>query len=265
MSRLCWDRTFAPKAAILSGPARTLLPFHARERMRRFFFFAYSVKLSCDYLQRVHGVRLVPRDAVARDATHQIAKGHRIAGGTPFDKSKPLSNTPLTWFGAMDAAHVNNLGLTQPFCTLMGGLRHQDPMLDKLWSYCVAGCAATILLPQAVNLGPDRCVDRVHSELIGTVFPQAGPTSPIVSAPHADLYIVQANTALIDYAQDRRKEGAPALSDMADLYRQGIAACQPILISDASRDLEALLQELNEHLREHHSKVELFTGSDYHS
>lgn len=178
-----------PALAILAGPLSDALHLHAALRLYHFFMFLFCHKALTDRLKTI-GVAVAEGEGVSAKATHQIAFGMRSdnPGYYDFVTSDPdVVNQPSTACGKTDAAHFCNLGLTPAFRTKVaphiseGG----DPLAGHFYRQCEIHAGKTRQLPQRINIGPDRVIDRVHGQLAGEILDGSAP----VSAKNFNLYV----------------------------------------------------------------------------
>lgn len=151
-------------ALVLSGDLGGQLVLHTRERVRHFFQFLYLYRMLMLLL------KVDPKNwesFVSVVATHQIDTGVRRASKdevVSFDKtSGGIVELPTTAFGKLDAAHFCNLGLKGNLDGLSA--KSKDDRVFPLYARLKVTCGNTRWLPQRINIGPDRVVDKAHGEL----------------------------------------------------------------------------------------------------
>lgn len=260
-----------PKAPVLSGNLESALPLHAAMRANHFFMFCVSVKMSCDVLRRMsRRMKNTPLDAIeVRHATHQIGIGYRAEGSTPAfnNSSKAMRNVQATGFSRMDAAHFNNLGLTDDFLKdFRSVIANSDPdlkaPLQKLLDFCLTFCADTRLLPQRVNLKPDIIIDDVHRTMARDLFSNPGfNTLPLVSDKTINHYVNSANIA-IDSGFTANAKRTPAVPDyeLANLYKPGYSDVKANLFHQLRPEIELMIDDINRVLPE---GLALLENTDY--
>ncbi|QXI03480.1 hypothetical protein HU718_015655 [Pseudomonas tensinigenes] len=252
-------RIFLPgnqNAPILSGSLDSALPLHARMRANHFFWFCINVKMSCDVLGKIsHTFNKKPLDAIElRHATHQTGVGYRTKGiHADFNKSADNMGDQLgTGVSSMDAAHFNNLGLTQDFLSgfdIAIGNSDGDlkAALQKLKDRCLTFCSDTRLLPQHINLKPDVIIDEVHRQVARDLFFNPGfNTGQLVSDSQIGHYINTATTAIEgSFTADEKKKPEALLYEMAKLYQPGYSYVKAHFYNELRPNVEIQIDELN--------------------
>lgn len=169
--------------AILAGVLGDALRMHAAQRAQYFFNFVFFYSALTDRLRDQHGLTLTDAEGVSAKATHQIAYGLRRGDDAYYtfqDKDPNIVDEPATNCGRTDAAHYCNLGISGKFLAKASAYARADVdgtafnLRDNL--EVMAG--ATRQLPQRVNIGPDRVIDRVHGDLALRFLNGTPPLSP---------------------------------------------------------------------------------------
>ncbi len=244
MPRLTSQRV--QSAPVESGPLRESLPRHAFERIRHFFLFCFYVELTCDYVETLHGIKFNPLHVTTHCATHQVDSGTRLKSGAPLNKkSKQPLEESTTGHSRMDAAHFNNLGLTADFLRRLDRLGDDDEMVSELRSRCIDMCRNTRLLPQAINLGPDKVIDRIHETVRLRTF-DASATEPCISVTNIRLYLDMAVSAL--KIMTDRKAHEPTLQATGDLYIEGLTRAESELARTLYDEVDGMVTAINRHV-----------------
>ena len=201
--------------AILAGVLGDALRMHAAQRAQYFFNFLFGYAALSAQLRDVHGQTLGPAEGVSVKATHQIAYGLRRGDDAYFlfqDKDPKIVDQPATACGRTDAAHYCNLGIRPAFLTKANQFARPDidPVAFKLRAMLEVMAGATRQLPQRVNIGPDRIVDKVH----GALAMQFLDGTPPLSSANFEAYIQRCLQDMSTYQQAHSSKG-----------NLGIAAC----------------------------------------
>ena len=152
-----------PALAVLAGTLGAVLVGHTKERMRHFFLFMYTYRLLMHVL-KCPAAKWA--DNVSIKATHQCDTGMRRdeAWDIRFKNDDvSILNLDATAFRRVDAPHFCNLGLNPAIAGLCD--QSTDERAPHLYNMLVRVCGNTRLLPQRINIGPDRVVDVAHGEL----------------------------------------------------------------------------------------------------
>lgn len=178
--------------AILAGDLGSALRMHAAQRTQYFFNFLFFHQALVDRLRDEHGQTLADGVGVSAKATHQIAYGLRRGDDAYYlflDKDPSIVDQPATSCGRTDAAHYCNLGITGALLGKAAAFARPDvdPVAFKLRDMLEVMAGATRQLPQRVNIGPDRIVDRVHGTLAVKFLNGSPPLSPANFAGYIDL------------------------------------------------------------------------------
>jgi hypothetical protein len=231
--------------ALFSGDLESALQRHGADRILHFFYFCFYVELTCDYLTRLK-FPISPREAITDHATHQVDKGTR---SSTIQKLEVYSLSPadlrVTGHGSMDAAHTNNLGLSRDFVKLCERNSASDPVVYKLYGYCKDLCSNTTLLPQSINLGPDKVIDKIHRDMCNHIF------SPLSTRPRIKESDVKLYGELADYrlrVMQQKKEEKTTLAATAEYYLAGIDSVIDKVIGMVGLEATEIIFALNAHL-----------------
>ncbi|MEO1494546.1 MAG: hypothetical protein AAFV19_20555 [Pseudomonadota bacterium] len=178
--------------AILAGSLGDALRMHAAQRAQYFFNFLFFHQALVDRMRGAHGLSVADGEGVSVKATHQIAYGLRRGDDAYYlflDKDPSIVDQPATSCGKTDAAHYCNLGITGSFLGKAAAVARPDvdPVAFKLRDMLEVMAGATRQLPQRVNIGPDRVVDRVHGELARRFLTGDPPLTPGNYGAYLDL------------------------------------------------------------------------------
>lgn len=212
MGRITSDPS--PTGVVLAGTLRQAIRGHMTERARHFFLFLYLHRLLIGRL-RAGGRDLGWGAFVRAAATHQVDSGMRsdLATYAKFDKlDEGVLDLPATAFRNMDAAHYCNLGLDPALAGLC--LREADAVAFDLYESLKAVCGNTRQMPQRINIGPDRVIDKLHGELAVEMLDGAPPIDPA----RLRRYREEAAKRLRLYAADQDGNGAPGVAACARAY-----------------------------------------------
>jgi hypothetical protein len=162
--------TRSDTAVNLSGPLSDSLRRHAVDRAVHFFRYLFAMRVLVSHLRALHGIALKAAEGVEVKATDQIDTGFRRQRGYQRFERGDANTIDLdtSAFGLMDAAHFCNLGIQPKFVRKIAPfirLGHPDPIPFRFYELLKKICGNTQLLPQSVNIGPDRIVDVMHGEL----------------------------------------------------------------------------------------------------
>lgn len=207
-----------PNMAILAGNLGPALRMHAAQRAEYFFLYLFFHRLLTRRLTDTHGVvGLRPNQGVTVKATHQIATGIRSKDSAyyAFDKMDPdMLNKPATTAEKRDAAHFCNLGVDGKFLADATSAAAGDPQtlhfIDRL---CVMA-GATRELPQRINIGPDRVIDKAHGEMAMTFL---GDGPPVTAANFA-RYLTLCRARMIEYQKSQTGYGHAGLAACCGCY-----------------------------------------------
>lgn len=206
----------SPSAVVLAGTLRHALVGHTKERMRHFFLFLYLYRMLMHVLQ-------CPPDEwaghVSVKATHQIDVGMRRdeAWDVVFRKEDAsVLDLNASAFRRVDASHFCNLGLSPALAGLCGP--SSGVLVMSLYAQLVRVCGNTRLLPQRINIGPDRVVDKAHGDLcMEFVASMAGGVAP-VSRVLFDAYKKRVVARMAEYRSTQLLNGNVAVAECADIY-----------------------------------------------
>lgn len=215
MSREHSDRSSG--AANMSGSLKDELVKHAFERCRHFFMYVFHARALTDYVNAKHGLGLGPTDILYIHATHQIDSGLRSTDVEYFGfdaTDANVVNLSATGCGRTDAAHFCNLGIDAKCGSKIGPLAG-DPVVFTLFEMLKKICGDTRQLPQRVNIGPDKVVDRFHGELATAIL---GSGKPPVSRTTLKAYTDGAGDAMKEYSKRQGDNGKLGLVACAKAY-----------------------------------------------
>ncbi len=204
---------------VFAGALRHELEGHALQRAEVFFYYLVTMKIVVAEINR-HRARLqrpsVPDASfVLAKATDQIGTGMRTddtvtyAGFDPKDDQ--VVDKPTTMFTRADAAHFCNLGLAldlAPACQASDFTRDGYERLK-------VHAGATKLLPQQVNIGPDRKLDVLHASLAPRMLGDGGL---IFTRDRVATYRTEAVVALEAYRNEKRATNLKGLAACAQCY-----------------------------------------------
>ena len=119
-------------------------------------------------------------------------------------------------FRRVDAAHFCNLGLKPSLAALCA--KSDDMRAGSLHEDLVKVCGNTRLMPQRINIGPDRVVDKAHGELclkfLSEMANGAAPISPSFFRAYKALVVSRMKI----YAAGQLKNGNEAVAEAAGIY-----------------------------------------------
>lgn len=209
----------SPTAVNLSGTLAEAIDMHAKQRVIHFFNFIFMLDALCRRVQAVNGaVAINPADVVSGRATHQIDSGDRSNSPslTGFDNTDPnIIFVQATAFTRLDAAHFCNLGVEPRFWALLLGVANTDPCALALAQGVVRLAGDTRLLPQRVNIGPDRVIDVLHG-ILAERFLRG--RLPVLTAANLTAYFDEAKAALTVYRDTKRLAGDHGVAACCDAY-----------------------------------------------
>jgi len=218
MSRVFFDAS--PTAPVISGTLRTQLPYHALERVRHFFSFLFTLQMLVDYLLRKGHVAapFAYASVVVAKASHQVDSGMRSTAAVyeGFAEADPgVIDYSTTAFTRMDAAHFCNLGINAGFVRAVTGLH--DAIASGLLYQLERLAANTRQLPQRVNIGPDRIVDRLHYTLAVAMLGAVSGTK-VISRANIATYLAEVKAEMAIYRAGLRARGKHGVAAAAQLY-----------------------------------------------
>ncbi|WP_226648064.1 hypothetical protein [Microbulbifer variabilis] len=203
---------------VRSGSLSSALETHAEQRLVTYFHYALTLKILIDQIYSRTGTDTPYLNFVSLKATDQVGTGIREKGNTSrytFDKNQLMGTLPVTSFSSCDAAHFCNLGVQGNLTSLLGSNQEH-----ALYSNLVAFAGDARILPQKVNVGPDRKIDVAHQELIRSQL-QGSPSNnkgAITSKHNYDNYISVARNKMIVYRDSKNNIGEIGLAECAQSY-----------------------------------------------
>lgn len=207
----------SPTSVVVGGTLRTAIPGHTYERMRHFFLYVYLYRMLTARLNGAHGGAFGPAAGVSEIATHQVDEGMRSTDLSyhGFDNKDPkVVDKTATAYTRMDAAHFCNLGIHGPFASAAAKAGTADPVARDLYEGLKRVCGNTRLMPQRINIGPDRVIDRLHGRLARAMLDD---TPPITTANFL-TYVTEAARDLRDYRIKQHGFGNHGVVACVDLY-----------------------------------------------
>jgi hypothetical protein len=106
----------------------------------------------------------------------------------------------------------------------------KDPMVGTLYSSLTNVCRNTRQLPQRVNIGPDKRIDKFHGVLATQILNSGKPP---VSTSNLAAYFLGATRELTDYRNAQLLKG-----------NNGVAACVDAYLECYAKDLEDLWKNI---------------------
>jgi hypothetical protein len=219
--------TLSAGAVNLGGKLENALHYHTQERAIHYFLYVFYMKVLVTHLNKSpYDLKLAPDEGVEVVATDQINTGFRSTNIGPgayhaFDASSASTlQETASAFTAMDAAHFCNLGIKPAFVTkiakyISDAHRAADPIPMDFYQTLKKICGDTELLPQRVNIGPDRVIDKVHGQLAAKMLKGA---AKIISEKNVEDYKTAAAAAMTDYRDSARTNGDLGVVACADCY-----------------------------------------------
>jgi hypothetical protein len=213
----------------LSGPLRSALELHAIRRLIWLFRFLFALQATCDYIKKRNpGFSVTPLNIIRAAATHQVDVGIRSDDPqhTVFDKDDTsVVNIAATDFTSMDAAHFCNLGLDPTrwgqVTNAAQALPGTDAYIWDLIDLVEVSAGDTVQLPQRINIGPDRVIDKVHWEIANSFY---GAGGKLVTVARIKDYVAVATAALQAYGTEHLKQGHQGLDACCKCYLSGYSA-----------------------------------------
>lgn len=212
-----------PNLPALSGKLGDALRMHAGQRIHYFFMFLYYKAALTDrlnqHLTNAGQGMLSHFDGVSVKATHQIDSGFRDEDEVRWDflkKDPAILDEYATNCGKSDAAHYCNLGLTDKFqgIATQYATADKDPLAFKYYDRCEVMAGATRQLPQRINIGPDRVIDKLHGELAQSYL----GAIPAVTAGNVKYYIEEAKRRMTVYMNEQTRKGYAGLAACCQCY-----------------------------------------------
>jgi hypothetical protein len=215
----------SPSAVVLSGTLRAAILAHTKERMRHFFLFLYVYRMLVYVLQ-------IPADSWARHvsvkATHQIDVGLRRdeAWDIAFKKDDvSVLDLQASAFRRVDATHFCNLGLAPSLAALCA--RSPDGRAMHLYNALERVCGNTRLMPQRINIGPDRVVDKAHGDLCLAFLKQMATGAAPISLPFFAAYRELVVARMTAYGKGQADKGNEAVAEAAGIYIATLSESEP--------------------------------------
>jgi hypothetical protein len=207
----------SPTSVVLAGALKHALLAHAFERCRHFFLYLYLVK-ALEYVSK----KLNPQSsatalsALEVKATHQVDDGYREkrTDYEVFGKDdEDVVHSAATSFKETDAAHFCNLGIKPGF---VAKLDLTNKVVKDLYESLKAVCGNTRWLPQLVNVGPDKKIDRMHGKLATEFLGEAN--KPACSRTRIAKYVKEATTMFGVYVLTKQKQKSRGMAACAKCY-----------------------------------------------
>jgi hypothetical protein len=232
MSRVKSER--AEFAVSTSGVLKDELRKHAYERCRHFFLYMFFYKALIDWLNAKHGFGLSAKGLLKIHASHQADTGFRSSDTqhSEFDATDAtIVDKVCTAFHRMDATHFCNLGIDPAYGIKISNFGSQDKMVFTLYESLACVCMNTRLLPQRVNIGPDKIIDALHGALATKILETGKPP---VTASNMEIYFDSAKKALGTYKIEQQFGG-----------KNGTAACVDAYLECYNKDGEELWKSIS--------------------
>lgn len=206
----------SPTAVVKAGSLGHELRGHAFERATHFFYFVVTMKMVVFEINRGGGAGTPFRSShwVSVKATDQIGSGLRSDDEvySDFAKKDPkVIEAPTTRFTQADAAHFCNLGLKPG----LDAACLASPFLRDGYERLKVYAGNTMLLPQQVNLGPDRAIDVLHGEIALEMLDDG---NTIFTRERVKHYRKKATERITAYRGAKKAKGADGLAACADCY-----------------------------------------------
>jgi hypothetical protein len=213
----------SPGAADLAGDLKSALYRHARQRARHFFSYLYVMKVLVNRLNALDpALNVRPTEGLQVTATDQIDVGRRsdLPAYQAFDAGNAgMVNESSTGFGSTDAAHYCNLGVNRSFVARIATSKKKagdDLIVKRCLETLERLCGDTEQLPQRINIGPDRVIDRLHGDLalmmLGAVVPR------VISQANVVTYRDRAIDRMQEYRDGKAADGDDGIAACADCY-----------------------------------------------
>jgi len=200
----------------MSGRLRDVLVHHTTQRMRHYFLFLIT------YRMLLHLLNVPETDwkkYVSAKATHQCDSGLRRDRDWQVKFLKhdtSILDLSVSAFARVDAAHFCNLGLTRGLDSYCA--RSTDPRVRSIYEALTKICGNTRWLPQRINIGPDRVVDRVHGFLCYDMLDQMAAGRAAASPAFVLMYRDAVVRHMTAYAKDQHTKGNVAVSQAGMIY-----------------------------------------------
>ncbi|PWV65928.1 hypothetical protein C7443_101414 [Plasticicumulans acidivorans] len=217
---MCREKSEATSGAlVLGGSLKDELRRHAYERCRHFFLYLFYYRALLAKLNAPpYSLGLKPQDLLYVNATHQIDEGYRSTDTDyyAFDaKDANIIDKSCAACGRMDAAHFCNLGIDAGMRSKLAAIASKDKVVFCFYECLKTICGNTRLLPQRVNIGPDKCIDRFHGELATAIIKSGKP--PLSSA-HLKEYLQGAAKVFAEYSDTQQKKGNLGIVACVEAY-----------------------------------------------
>ena len=204
---------------VFAGALRDELESHALQRAEFFFYFIITMKIVVAEINRqrarLQQPSLPDTSFVLAKATDQIGTGMRSADELTYagfnPKDAQVVDKPTTMFTHADAAHFCNLGLALDFAVACRASAFTRDGYERLKVHA----GATKLLPQQVNIGPDRKLDLLHADLAPRMLGDGGL---IFTRDRVATYRADAVKALQTYRDEKEDAGLLGLAACAQCY-----------------------------------------------
>lgn len=231
MSRVKSDREFF--TVNTSGPLKEELRKHAYQRCRHFFLYVFYFRVLIDWLNSNYKMGLSPASVLNVNASHQADTGSRSDNDKNFAfdaKNANIVDQLCTAFLSMDATHFCNLGIAQAYDNKFSNMGAQDEMVGTLYLSLTNICRNTRQLPQRVNIGPDKIIDKFHGVLATQILNSGKPP---VSTSNLGAYFLGVTKELTVYKNTQLLKG-----------NKGVAACVDAYLECYAKDLEELWKNI---------------------
>ena len=219
MSRVHAERV--PESVNMGGTLKDELRKHARERCRHFFLYVFLYKALTDWVNGpLYNLGLSDTAAFFINASHQADEGFRSAELEHYQfnaKDPKVVDQDCTSCGRMDASHFCNLGITKPYQGKFSIFAQSDQTIAYLYGTLTRVCSNTRQLPQRVNIGPDKRVDRFHGDLATSILKSG---KPVVSVTNLKAYLDGVTLTLTEYKNSQTQSGNYGVAACVDAYLQ---------------------------------------------
>ena len=215
----------SPSAVVLAGTLRHALVGHTKERLRHFFLFLYL------YRMLVHVLQAPPAEwagHVSVKATHQIDVGLRRdeAWDVVFRKDDAsVLDLAASAFKRVDASHFCNLGLAPSLGALCA--ESGDVRATALHAQLASVCGNTRLLPQRINIGPDRVVDKAHGDLCLEFLSRMAEGTAPISRAFFNAYKDRVVSRMAAYRAAQIANGNDAVAEASGIYMATLTESEP--------------------------------------
>ncbi len=178
------------------------IELHAESRMRFYFRFIFYVSSITSRLNKKSKKLLRATDFVDYKATHQWGSGHRkkdVGAQESTHKTERKSDD----FRSVDAAHKCGLGISPSLTKLVE--QSEDPSVKRLYEEIMRVISDTRLLPQRVNIGPDKIIDELHRKRAKDDLAGISSVVPIFNQHVAATYLSHAYKEMEVYREKNRQ------------------------------------------------------------